>query len=187
MPLFLRTYEIMLASFLSSADEWHGGECCECAYCKLHDCLYGFSACAFHGVVGVGLCWLGSVMLGWFAKVDVCVVSAHTGPSGFVRDFMVFPFSQCKVTTSGSGGRAIVCNSVRFRVQKNNPWFSCLTVPRVVPRRPFPAPLSATKFAIIPLISFQLWSGYMNSAPLTCAPSIGKSKGTTGCCMPFDT
>lgn len=34
-----------------------------------------FSACAFHGVVGVGLCWLGSVMLGWFAKVDVCLCS----------------------------------------------------------------------------------------------------------------
>ncbi len=148
MPLFLQTYEIMFASFLSSADEWHGGECCECAYCKLHDCLYGFSACAFHGVVGVGLCWLGSVMSGWFAKVDVCVVSAHTGPSGFVRDFMVFPFSQCKVTTSGSGGRAIVCNSVR---------------------------------------SFQLRSGYMNFAPLTCAPSKGKSMGERGCCMPFDT
>ncbi len=59
------------------------------------------------------LCWVG--LRKW---MFVCVVSAHTGPSGFVRDFMVFPFSQCKVTTSGSGGRAIVYNSVRFRVQK---------------------------------------------------------------------
>lgn len=52
---------------------------------------------------------------------------------------------------------------------------------------PLPAPLSATRFANIPLVSFQLRSGYMNSAPLTCAPSIGKSIGTMGWCMSFET
>ena len=52
---------------------------------------------------------------------------------------------------------------------------------------PFPAPLSATRWVIIPHISFQLWSGYMNSAPLLCAPRIGKSVGTSGWCMSRDT
>ena len=54
-------------------------------------------------------------------------------------------------------------------------------------RGPFPAPLSATRFANILHISFQLLSGYMNSAPLTCAPRIGKSIGTMGWCMSFET
>lgn len=49
--------------------------------------------------------------------------------------------------------------------------------PTMLDSRPLPAPLSATRFANIPLVSFQLLSGYMNSAPLTCAPSIGKSIG----------
>lgn len=39
---------------------------------------------------------------------------------------------------------------------------------------------------IIPHISFQLRSGYMNSAPLMCAPSTGNSMGTSDWCMSFD-
>ena len=54
-------------------------------------------------------------------------------------------------------------------------------------RGPFPAPLSATRFANILHIFFQLLSGYMNSAPLTCAPRVGKSMGTSGWCMSLDT
>ena len=52
---------------------------------------------------------------------------------------------------------------------------------------PFPAPLSATRLAIIPLVSFHERSGYINFAPLTCAPRIGKSMGTMGWCMSFET
>ena len=37
------------------------------------------------------------------------------------------------------------------------------------------------------LVSFLLRSYYMNSAPLTCAPRMGKSIGTMGWCMSFDT
>ena len=51
-------------------------------------------------------------------------------------------------------------------------------------RGPFPAPLSATRFANILHISFQLLSGYINSAPLTCAPRIGKALGRwAGACL----
>ena len=52
---------------------------------------------------------------------------------------------------------------------------------------PLPAPLPATRLANIPLGSLQLRSGYINSAPLTCAPRIGKSIGTMGWCMSFET
>ena len=51
-------------------------------------------------------------------------------------------------------------------------------------RGPFPAPLSATRFANILHISFQLLSRYINSAPLTCAPRIGKALGRwAGACL----
>ena len=42
-------------------------------------------------------------------------------------------------------------------------------------------------FANIPLVSFLLLSEYINSAPLTCAPRMGKIIGTMGWCMSFDT
>ena len=45
---------------------------------------------------------------------------------------------------------------------------------------------SATRFFIIPNNSFQMRSGYMNLAPLTCAPRTGKIIGTIGSCMSFD-
>ena len=45
---------------------------------------------------------------------------------------------------------------------------------------------SATRFFIIPNNSFQMRSGYMNLAPLTCAPRTGKIIGTIGSCMDFD-
>ena len=51
-------------------------------------------------------------------------------------------------------------------------------------RGPFPVPLSATRFANILHISFQLLSRYINSAPLTCAPRIGKALGRwAGACL----
>ena len=49
------------------------------------------------------------------------------------------------------------------------------------------APLSAIRFAIMPHNSFHVRSGYWNLEPLTCAPSMGKSIGTRGSCMSFDT
>ena len=57
--------------------------------------------------------------------------------------------------------------------------------PTMLDSWPLPAPLSATRFANIPLVSFQLLSGYMNSAPLTCAPSIGKSIGRVADACPW--
>ena len=42
-------------------------------------------------------------------------------------------------------------------------------------------------FANIPLVSFLLLSEYINSAPLTCAPRIGKRIDTSDWCMSFDT
>ena len=45
---------------------------------------------------------------------------------------------------------------------------------------------SATRFFSIPNNSFQMRSGYMNLAPLTCAPRTGKIIGTIGSCMDFD-
>ena len=47
-------------------------------------------------------------------------------------------------------------------------------------------PLSATCLAIMPHKSFQLRSGYWNSAPIMCAPSIGKNIGTKGSYMSFE-
>ena len=40
--------------------------------------------------------------------------------------------------------------------------------------------LPNTRCLQYPHISFQLLSGYMNSAPLTCAQRIEKSMGTSG-------
>ena len=52
---------------------------------------------------------------------------------------------------------------------------------------PLLPPESATRLAIWPQSSFQLRSGYKNSEPLTCAPRGGKSIGTRGSRMSFDT
>ena len=52
---------------------------------------------------------------------------------------------------------------------------------------PLLQPESATRIAIMPHNSFQVRSGYWNSAPLTCAQSIGKSIGIRGSYMSFET
>ena len=51
------------------------------------------------------------------------------------------------------------------------------------PNWPLLSPEWATRLAIMPVGSFQLLSGYMNSVPLMCAPSMGKNIGTRGSCM----
>ena len=51
---------------------------------------------------------------------------------------------------------------------------------------PLLQPESATRLPIMPHISFHERSGYMNLAPLTCAPRTGKIIGTIGSCMDFD-
>ena len=47
-------------------------------------------------------------------------------------------------------------------------------------------PDSPTSCAIWPHICFKMRLRYWNSAPLMCAPSMGKSIGTRGACMSFD-
>ena len=51
---------------------------------------------------------------------------------------------------------------------------------------PLLPPVSDTKLAIWPQGSFQVRSGYWNSAPLMCAPRMGKNIGTRGSYMSFD-
>ena len=51
---------------------------------------------------------------------------------------------------------------------------------------PLLQPESATRLPIMPHISFHERSGYMNLAPLTCAPRTGKIIGTIGSYMSFD-
>ena len=45
---------------------------------------------------------------------------------------------------------------------------------------PLLSPLLATRSAIMPVGSFQILSGYRNSAPLICAPRTGKNIGKRG-------
>ena len=47
-------------------------------------------------------------------------------------------------------------------------------------------PDSAVRLPFMPHNSFQMRSGYMNLAPLTCTPRTGKIIGTIGSCMDFD-
>ena len=42
------------------------------------------------------------------------------------------------------------------------------------------------RLPFLPHNSFQMRSGYMNLAPITCAPRTGKIIGTIGSCMDFD-
>lgn len=47
-------------------------------------------------------------------------------------------------------------------------------------------PDSAVRLPFLPHNSFQMRSGYMNLAPLTCTPRTGEIIGTIGSCMDFD-
>ena len=76
--------------------------------------------------------------------------------------------SQCIVTTSQIGKCAMG---------------DCFSYIR---KLPFITADSATRLPIMPHNSFQMRSGYMNLAPITCAPRTGKIIGTIGSCMDFD-
>ena len=110
-------------------------------------------------------------------------------------------FYMCKVTTMGVGNHTFRYDSMRFDTICFHHLLTLHELGKLLVV--VPAEIAAGGFhdarqlvlsgatisprlAIIPLISFHERSGYINFAPLTCAPRIGKSMGTMGSCMSFD-
>ena len=111
-------------------------------------------------------------------------------------------FYMCKVTTMGVGNHTFRYDLMRFDTICFHHLLTLHELGKllvVVPAEiaaggfhdarqlAFSGATISPRLAIIPLISFHERSGYVNSAPLTCAPRIGKSMGTMGWCTSFDT
>lgn len=111
-------------------------------------------------------------------------------------------FYMCKVTTMGVGNHTFRYDSMRFDTICFHHLLTLYELGKLLVV--VPAEIAAGGFhdarqlalsgatisprlAIIPLISFHERSGYINFAPLTCAPRIEKSVGTIGWCTIFDT